>query len=290
MGKRSAAVLRRVAGAALAALLVAALAACGIIVAPDLRIPSPVQEAPAPQVVRMAVCWAALPLAEDLRAAYTGLHPEVSIELTPMDSAHVSLAEGLVDLAIACAPDAEAIRAQEAYLEWRHLATDALAIVVNRELPLTQISRQDLEKLYAGYVADWSLLGAGHGTPSFAVLSANSAARRVFDSAIMVEREVSSAALVLPHDQAVLAHVAENALAIGYLSAAYLGRDERVVALALDQSLPTWPIGESTRYPLRYELFLAEAQGAGEEATRLAAFALGRTGRALIGQRYGLPE
>ncbi len=280
---------------ALAAFLALALAGCETLFTP-VREPAPEErpedDAWTPQVVRLAVSWAALPLAEDLRAAYTGYRAGVSIEITPMSSAqaHSLAAAGQVDLAIVSAPDLTTARAWRPGLPWRRLALDGLALIVHRDRPLNQIGEGALAELYAGYVADWSALGAGAGTPVLAIQSAEATARQVFDAAIMGEHELSTAALVLPHDEAVLAYVAEHPLAIGYLSAAYSGRDGRVKAVSLDGLLPSRAQIEVGGYPLAYELLIAVAPEAPEEAARLEEFALGRLGRELIAERYGLPR
>ena len=284
---------RRLVYAMLLALVAVSLSACEALFAPLPPTPQAEGEpVPAPQMVRLAVAPAALPLAEDLRAAYRGFRPGVAIEILPMSSeqAYSMATAGQVDLAIVSAPDEPSLRRWAPALSWQPLAQDGLAIVTHRDHPLPQISSRDLGSLFAGYVADWAVLEAGSGAPKLAIQGTDATARQLFDSVIMGEREVTSAALVLPHDGAVLAYVAENPLAIGYLSAAYLGRDERVKVIALDHLLPTRSQLEGDGYPLRYTLFLAQAPGAHDEAARLRTFALGRAGQEAIGQRYGLPR
>ncbi len=281
-------------GLLLVALLGLTLASCEALFVP-LREPTSAPseaDASSPEVVRLAVCWAALPLAEDLRAAYAGYRAGVTIEIATMSSvqAHEWVAAGQADLAIVAAPHEAAVRAWEPALPWSALARDGLALIVHRDRPLSQISEQALAELYAGYVVDWAALGAGSGTPTFVVQSEEATARQVFDAALMGERELSSAALILPHDEAVLAYVAEHPLAIGYLSAAYLGRDERIRAVSLEGLLPSRAQLEMGGYPLAYELFIAPGPEASEEARRLEEFTLGRLGRELIAKRYGLPH
>lgn len=288
-------VARKAALLAVLALLGLPLAGCEALFVPvPASTPSQAdeQEAWSPQEVRLAVCWAALPLAEELRAAYTGYRAGVTIEIAAMSSAlaHELAAAGQVDLAIVAAPDEETVRAWQPTLPWRRLARDGLAIIVHRDRPLSQIAVHDLAALYAGQVADWSALGAGQGAPQFLIQGDDTTARHVFDAAVMAEQELSTAARILPHDEAVLAFVSEHPDAIGYLSAAYLGRDGRAKAVSLDGLLPTRPQLEAGDYSLAYELFIAQAPQASEEAARLEEFALGRLGRELIGERYGLPR
>jgi phosphate transport system substrate-binding protein len=282
----------RLSVAAAALLAALALAACEALLMPlQTATPAPAESAPSPQVVRVAACWAALPLAEDLRAAYTVYRPSVAIEIAPMLPEHArdAIAAGHVDLAILSAPDENTAMDGPPGLHWQLLARDGLAVIVHWDLRLEAITAAELEALYAGRVADWSLLGAGEGTPSFAVQSPGTTSRQVFDKAVMLEREVSGAALVLPHDEAVLAWVADNPLAIGYVSAAYLSDDARIRPLAVDGELPTRSRLEQGGYPLGYGIYIARAPDATGEAARLHSFALSRAGREVISQRYGLP-
>ncbi len=282
-------------GLLMAALLGLLLAGCATLFAPVQETEGQEtgqDDAWSPEVVRLAVCWPALPLAEDLRAAYVGYRNGITIEIAAMSSeqAHSLAASGQADLAIIAAPDQTTARARAPMLPWRHLARDGLAIIVHRDNALSQIGEQALSELYAGYITDWSALEAGQGAPEFAIQSAAVTARQVFDAAIMAGQDLSTAALVLPHDQAVLSYVAEHPLAIGYLSAAYLGREPRVKAVSLDGLWPSRAQLEVGGYPLSYELFISAAPEAPEEAYRFQEFALGRLGREMISERYGLPR
>ncbi len=283
---------RRLRQATMIAILALSLSACDALFTPLQPTRIYDKDAPPPQMVRLAVAPAALPLAEDLRLAYMGYRPGITIEILSMSSeqAYSMANAGQVDLAIVSAADEQSLRRWAPALSWQPLAQDGLAIITHRDLSLPQITRRELGSLFAGYVADWSLLDAGTGAPELTIQGADATARQLFDSVIMAEQEVTSAALVLPHDEAVLTYVAEHPLAIGYLSAAYLERDERVKVIALDRLLPTRSQLEQDGYPLSYTLFIAQTPGAPDEAARLLSFAMGRAGQEVIGQRYGLPR
>ena len=125
---------------------------------------------PKTALVRLATCWAGLPLAKDLAAAYLAKNPHVSIDIVPSNSvaARDLVVAGQADLAIiaeaAMAHDTDTSTADSA-LQSRPLALDAIALVVHKGSSLGELSMADLATLYGGYRLDWEELGAGHGQP-----------------------------------------------------------------------------------------------------------------------------
>ena len=258
---------------------------------------SSVQEpqVPTPALVRVVACWPAFPLAEDLVDAYAPDHPSVSIDLIPAASpvARSMVSSGRADVAIVAqpidssgasrlSPDASSLLASES------LAVDAVGIIVHRGSSLRELSMAEVAGLFAGYRLDWEELGAGHGRPEILTQEEGSAMRSIFDEAVMGQQTISSAAVVLPHDRGVLEYVAENPLAIGYLSTAYV--DERVRLVAIGGSEPTPKEIQRGGYPLVYSLEIMLSPGASPEASRLASFALSNKGREIVARRYVPPS
>ncbi|MFO7917689.1 MAG: substrate-binding domain-containing protein [Anaerolineae bacterium] len=238
-------------------------------------------------LLRMAVCWAGLPLARDLAAAYTAENPRVSTDIVTCDTAvaHDLFASGQVDLAIVsetrgCRGNGDSASAV--------LALDALVVVVPRRSSLNGVARDELSALFGGYYLDWQELSAGHGQPELVVREADSMARELFASYVMEERTVSSAALVMPHDRAVLEHVAQEANAVGYISRAYV--DEGVKVLAIDGVAPTREAIQEGEYPLVYCLRVRASDAGSREATDFVSFMRSRKGQRLIADRYVIPD
>lgn len=244
------------------------------------------------RLVRIAVCPAAVPLGEDLAAAYGGPRHDLSVELVLVDpgSARAMAASSQVDLALVAASSDATIRRLAPTLDFRPVARDALAIVVHPERMLDDISLRSLEQLYAGYIADWSLLEAGSGRPEFLVVSEPMVAREIFDHGVMTEMPISGAALVLPHDRAILSRVAEQRDAIGYLSFGHVAQNAAVKVIALEGTRPSSGDPSAGEYPLRYSIYMALAPEASAEAMHLHRFVLGRQGQQIIAQRYGLVD
>ena len=250
-------------------------------------------DGPESVLVRLAVCWEALPLAQDLVAAHVTDASLLSIELIPTHSAEASeiVAADQADLAIVgLPPDFEATDVGSNRLAARPLALNAIGIIVHPASSLKDISTEELSKLYGGYVLDWGELAPGSAIegrrPELVGRDQDSVVTQIFESVVMFQDSVSSAAIIMPHDQAVADYVAEHRAAVGYVSTAYV--DDRVRLVALDGVLPTSAEVVAGRYPLSYPLFLLLSPKAPPEASRLLAYALGSRGRAIVRRRYAL--
>lgn len=243
-----------------------------------------------PVLVRLATCWAGLPLAQELAAAFAQEDPRIAVEVVPSTStvvlAMVQAGEvelGLVDQEI----PTESLGGRTG-LEARLLAWDGVGIAVAQGAALRELTRQQLAELFAGHYLDWSELGAGSGPPELVVLTEGAGPQRAFQQTVMRGFEITSAAIVMPHDRAVADYVAGHPQAVGILS---LGQqDERLRWVAVDGVLPTLAAMRAGRYPLQYPLVLVRTSRPSAEALRLFAMATGAKGRRLIEQRYLLPR
>lgn len=246
-------------------------------------------------LVRIAVCWEALPLAEDLDAAYAASDPALSLEITPTDSSIALdlVIAGQADLAIVGEQPGEGTLARIhaaslASFHPRLIAIDTIGIVASQDVLLDNLTTGQFAELFTGRITDWAELEAGVvGRPVLVSREAGAVTRHLIESKLLAGQSVSSAAIVAPHEQGVVAYVAEHAGAIGYASLAYA--DDRVKWLALDGTLPETGAIRRGEYPLTHPLVLLIHPQAAGAASRLAAYLISGKGRDLIRQRYTLP-
>jgi phosphate transport system substrate-binding protein len=250
-------------------------------------------------LLRFAVCWPALPLVQDLLAernntggAGDPLGADVSVEVVPTDSATaLGLARaGQADLAIvAWQPTAEDLawqgEGQGPALRAQPLAVDRVGIIVHKDWPLRNLTTQELGDLFRGRVSDWKALRAGEGQPELVSLVAGADTQQVFQHAILGERALSSTAILMPHDRAVLQYVALHPGAIGYVSVAY--HDERVKWVTIDGLSPTAAETPARPYPLTRPLVLITANHPSSEVQDLVSLATSARGQQII-SRNGL--
>jgi phosphate transport system substrate-binding protein len=241
-----------------------------------------------PALVRVAACWASLPLVSELVAEYGRLSPRTSFDVVPVGSAVAQdlLATGQADVAVVGVdPATPADEGGGPGAEV--LALDAVAVVVHPSVGIHTLSAGQLAALYAGEYLRWDELGGADEAVEVLVHTPESLGRAVFERVIMGDTAVSSFAIIVPHDRAVIEYVAEHPGAIGYVSNAYV--DDRVRVVAIDEHRPTAAEIRSGRYPLGYPLVFLTTPDAPREAQRWINHARGNRGRHVIERRYSLP-
>ena len=96
------------------------------------------------------------PVMEKLKEAYLAINPKVSIEVQQSDSSNGmnSTIEGVCDIGMASRElkDSEI----EAGLECQAIALDGIAVVVNNESEIDELSSEQIKKIYTGEITKWS--------------------------------------------------------------------------------------------------------------------------------------
>ncbi|MHB0857606.1 MAG: substrate-binding domain-containing protein [Anaerolineae bacterium] len=244
-------------------------------------------------LVRVVTCWAALPLAQDLAAAYAREDPQVSVDVLATESAIARelLTAGQADVAIVVQESAteggDIWNARRASPE-RLIALDAIGLVVHRDMPLQRIEQAQLVALLSGNVLDWGELEAGEGPVELLTQQDPASMRLVLALIAQADAPEPTTAIVMPHDRGVVEYVAENPGALGLASIAYL--DDRVKLVALDNLLPTAANVQRGRYPLVQPLEVLTSARAGRQASQFVAYALGTRGRRIVQNHYQLPR
>lgn len=99
------------------------------------------------------------PVMEKLAEAYKALNPDVTIEVNQSDSTTgvTSTIEGACDLGMASRElkDSEASQGVEAKV----IATDGIAVIVNKDNKVDDLTSDQVKKIFTGEVAKWSEIG-----------------------------------------------------------------------------------------------------------------------------------
>ncbi len=112
------------------------------------------------------------------------------------------------------------------------IAWDGIAVVVNPENPVTELTFEQLKSIYDGSVSNWADVGGEDLAITVITRDSSSGTYGYFQEEVLLDEEYRQDALVQPATGAIVQEVAQNTGAIGYIGYAYL--DESVAALALD--------------------------------------------------------
>jgi phosphate transport system substrate-binding protein len=114
---------------------------------------------------------------------------------------------------------------------------DAIAVIVHRENPLANITLEQIQKIFAGEIRQWSELGGRDRAITLVTREEGSGTREAFQSLIMGRKEISLGALVQDSNGAIRQVVADDRNAIGYISLGLV--NDRVKAVQIDGVAPS---------------------------------------------------
>lgn len=214
-------------------------------------------------IVNLALAWA---------EKYQAEHPEVRISVTGGGSGTglASLINGTVDIANASRQikDEEVADAKKNGVEpVEHIiARDAIAVIVNPENPISQLTLQQISDIYSGKISNWSEVG-GEDRPIVRLSRETNSGTHVYflETVLrMGSKEdktlFSMDTLLLPSSEGIIAEVRQNPNAIGYDGLGYVPKDLKMIAIAEqdggDYVLPSISTVNDKTYAIARDLYM----------------------------------
>lgn len=228
-------------------------------------------------IVNLALAWA---------ETYQAINPALRISVTGGGSGTgiAALINGTVDIANASRKikEEEISRAQENGIEPVEItiARDAIAIIVNINNPVDQLTIQQVSDIYSGEITNW--LGVGGEDRPIVRLSreTNSGTHVYFLENVLRlgEKEnktfFSPETLLLPSSEGITVEIRQNPNAIGYDGLGYVTEDVKVIPIAgMDDDhnfiFPSPDTVNSGLYPIARDLYMYTA---GEPSGTIATY------------------
>jgi phosphate transport system substrate-binding protein len=176
------------------------------------------------------------PFAEKLAEEYMRQHPQVRIDIQGGgSSAGVYAAQqGAADLGAS----SRELVAKEKDLREFPIAYDGIAVIVNKQNPLANLSLGQIRQIFQGKITDWRAFHLKPHAIHIITREEGSGTRNAFEELVMGKQmEITPEALVQDSNGSVREIVANDPYAIGYISMGLV--DPRVKALAVDGVPPT---------------------------------------------------
>lgn len=149
------------------------------------------------------------------------------------------------------------------------LAYDGIAIIVNNDNPVTNISLEDLTKVYTGEITNWKELGGSDSEIVLIGREAGSGTRDGFET-ITNTKDLCQYRQELTSTGDVITTVSTNPDAIGYASLASV--KDNVKALTVDGVSPTEATIKDGSYPIQRPFVLVTKSGAALSETAQSFF------------------
>lgn len=213
--------------------------------------------------MNLALAWA---------EQYQAEHSEVRISVTGGGSGTgiASLINGTVDIANASRKikDEEIAEAQSNGVEpVEHIiARDAIAVIVNPENPVGQLTLKQISDIYSGKISNWSEVG-GEDRPIVRLSRETNSGTHVYflETVLRMGNSenktlFSMDTLLLPSSEGIVAEVRQNPNAIGYDGLGYVPKDLKMIAIAKEEGgayvLPSISTVNDKTYPIARDLYM----------------------------------
>ena len=193
-----------------------------------------------------------------LGEAFTEANPDVNFTYNPTGSGSgiTAVSEGRCDIGLSSRnlKDEEAAKGLKATV----LALDGIAVIVNPENPVSELSLEQIAKIYTGEITNWSELGGADAEIVVIGREAGSGTRDGFESitktadACVYRQELTSTGDVITT-------VAQNPDAIGYASLASIG--DTVKALVVEGVAPSEETVKDGSYLVQRPFVLVTREG-----------------------------
>ena len=214
-------------------------------------------------IVNLALAWA---------EKYQGDHPDVRISVTGGGSGTgiASLINGTVGIANASRSikHEEIAEAQSKGVNpVEHIiARDAIAVIVNPENPVSELTLQQISDIYSGKLTNWTEVG-GEDRPIVKLSrETNSGTHVYFLETVMRlgDKEdktlFSMDTLLLPSSEGIISEVRDNPNAIGYDGLGYVPDDLKMIAIAKESGgayvLPSIETVNDKTYAIARDLYM----------------------------------
>lgn len=147
-----------------------------------------------------------------------------------------ALINGTVDLALSSREmkDEEIADANDRSIDPEEIevAKDGIAVVVHSDNPVSDLTMDDLGRIYRGEVTNWSELGGDDAPIVLLSRDSSSGTYEYFKEAVVgKESEYAKQAKLLPSTQAIIEETKGNRNAIGYVGIGYVVPEVKVVAI-----------------------------------------------------------
>jgi phosphate transport system substrate-binding protein len=230
------------------------------------------------------------PVAERLAEAYEALHPGVTITVQGGGSSVgvTSAGQGSADIGAVSRGISQGELELYPSLVIYTIARDGIAIVADADIPVGDLSLEQVRGIFSGSIANWDEVG-GPDSPIVVISrEEGSGTRGAFEELVLGEGVLMTGTAILqPSNGAILNTVSSTPGSIGYLSFGYVGSSVRTIAIG--GAAPTPENAANGTYPVVRPLNLVTKGEATGAVQSWIDFILGPDGQAVVVEEGYLP-
>lgn len=107
------------------------------------------------------------------------------------------------------------------YIKEHPICRDMLAVIVNKNSPVSNLTKAQVAKIFTGQITDWSELGGAPGKISIYTRNTSSGTYKDWQKLAMGGRDYAPSSLKMAGNEQIAQEVAKNKNGIGYVGLAY---------------------------------------------------------------------
>lgn len=226
---------------------------------------------------------------EKLVEAYkaTGISDNIEVQGNGSSAGIKAAIDGTADIGMASRELSE--EEKSAGLVETVIAYDGIAVVVNPNNGVTNLTKDEVKAIFEGKITNWSEVGGIDQDIIVVTREAGSGTRGAFEEILKLLDEnkastIVETALVSEGTGAVMATVATKEAAIGFVSEGYL--DDTVKSVAVDGVECTVDHVKSGEYTISRPLILVAQPSIKQEAKQVIDFIVGDEGQKIMSEKY----
>ena len=137
-------------------------------------------------------------------------------------------------------------RTKGVYIKEHAICHDMICVLVNKISPLSNLTKDQVAKIFTGQIKDWSEIGGAPGKISIYTRNTSSGTYKDWQKLAMGGRDYPSSSLKMAGNEQIAQEVAKNKNGIGYVGLAY-SKTPGTKALVIDKMEPV--AKNAAKYP-----------------------------------------
>lgn len=203
-----------------------------------------------------------------------------------------ALLEGTTDIAMASRDlkTEEALKFKEAKKEIVKtlIAYDALTVIVHPGNKVSQLTREQIEKIYTGEIKNWKEVGGEDLKIVAYSRESSSGTYEYFKEEVLDDKNYAADILSMPATGAIVQSVSQTKGAIGYIGLAYESKSVKNLAVSYDQGktyvAPSVKAAMDKSYPISRPLFFMYEKVNADKVKETIEFTLSEEGQKIVSE------
>lgn len=173
------------------------------------------------------------------------------------------------------------------------IAYDALTVIVNPANKVSQLTREQIEKIFTGEIKNWKEVGGEDLKIVAYSRESSSGTYEYFKEEVLDEKNYASDILSMPATGAIVQSVGQTKGAIGYIGLAYESKSVKNLSVSYDQGktfiAPSIATAKDKTYPISRPLFFMYDKTNADKVKEIVEFITSEAGQKIVSEIGYIP-